>query len=192
MISLSSDICVVNVVGTGKIPTKVNYDTIINNVDIAVVEYEPSIHQGLELRFIEEGPLITVYSTGKYIIRAENVSILYETRKSFLNLMKESGVIESANDEDFNINNIVCNADIGQELELEVLAEDLSRGEAKYDQDRFPGIHYRPENHSCSLLIFRSGKVVITAASDEEMAQQVFNELENEIQCLIDNDAHCI
>lgn len=186
---MTKNLSVVNVVGTGQLATQVNYDYVMNKVDIPVIRYDPSIHQGLELRFNEDGPLITIYNTGKYIIRAENVDIVYEVRKSFLELMEHINLIDSASDEDFNINNVVCNGDLDRELELEALVEDLSRGEASYDPDQFPGIHYKLKNNPCSLLIFRSGKVVVTAAPDVETAENAFQSLDEEITELIESGA---
>jgi transcription initiation factor TFIID TATA-box-binding protein len=184
---MEKNLTVVNVVGTGQLPIPVNYEDVMNRADTPVLRYDPSIHQGLELRFEEDGPLITIYSTGKYIIRAESVDLLYEVRDSFLELMVTIDLLDSASDKEFKINNVVCNGNLGRELELEALVGDLSQGDASYDQDKFPGINYKPINSPCSILIFRSGKVVVTAAPDVKTAENAFQSLDDEITELIES-----
>jgi len=182
---MENNLTVVNVVGTGQLPTQVNYENIMNRVDTPLFRYDPSIHQGLELRFEEDGPLITVYSTGKYIIRAQCIELLYNVRSSFLELMARIDLLESESDNEFNINNVVCSGDLKRELKLEALVDDLFGGEASYEPNQFPGIIYKPQAHTCSILIFRSGKVVITGAPDVETAENAFRAIDEKITELI-------
>lgn len=60
------------------------------------------------------------------------------------------------------IQNVVASTGIGQELDLEALAEDLSG--ADFNPDNFPGLVYRTQNPKAAALIFRSGKIVCTGA----------------------------
>lgn len=181
------DLVVVNVVGTGRLSTNINYTEVIDDVELPAVQYDPAIHQGLELRFIEEGPLITVYSTGKYIIRADSFEKLNDTREKFLDLFQEIGVISVAEDEKFNINNVVCSGNIQRELCLEHLAPDLEQGEAKYDPQSFPGIRYKLHSFRETMLIFRTGKIVITGGQSFQNAKKVYRNVINEIDGLMDN-----
>lgn len=81
--------------------------------------------------------------------------------------------------ESIGIENVVASTDIGQELALETLAEDLRATD--YNPDHFPGLVYRMQNPKAAALIFRSGKVVCTGAksvADVTAAlEQVFDEL---------------
>ena len=69
----------------------------------------------------------------------------------------------SAVTETLQIENVVASTGIGQELDLESVALDLSG--ADYDPDNFPGVVYRTQDPKAAALIFRSGKVVCTGAS---------------------------
>jgi len=77
------------------------------------------------------------------------------------------------------IENVVASTGIGQELDLETLADDLQA--TKYDPDHFPGLVYRMQEPKAAALIFRSGKIVCTGAksvADVTAAlEQVFDEL---------------
>lgn len=64
--------------------------------------------------------------------------------------------------ETLEVENVVASTGIGQEIDLETLAEDLNGTE--YTPDQFPGLVYRTENPKAAALIFRSGKVVCTGA----------------------------
>lgn len=182
------ELTIVNIVGTGELPADINYTTVMDDVELPVVRYDPTIHQGLELRFIEKGPLITVYNTGKYIIRANSFDLLYETREKLLSLMKDIGIIDDEDDEEFNINNVVCTGNFQRELDLENLAPDLTRGEVKYDPKDFAGLQYKPHSLRATILVFRSGKVVVTGAKSFENAEDAYSDLVDEIEDLIMNE----
>lgn len=77
------------------------------------------------------------------------------------------------------IENVVASTGIGQELDLETLADDLKA--TKYDPDHFPGLVYRMQEPKAAALIFRSGKIVCTGAKSVSgvtaALEQVFDEL---------------
>ncbi|MDG5777380.1 TATA-box-binding protein [Haloarculaceae archaeon H-GB2-1] len=85
----------------------------------------------------------------------------------------------SAASESIQIENVVASSDIGQELDLETLADDLVASD--YNPDNFPGLVYRMQEPKAAALIFRSGKIVCTGASSvnnvRTALQQVFGEL---------------
>jgi transcription initiation factor TFIID TATA-box-binding protein len=85
----------------------------------------------------------------------------------------------SATTKSIQVENVVASSDIGQELDLETLAEDLPT--ADFNPDNFPGLVYRTQEPKAATLIFRSGKVVCTGANsvDDVTAalEQVFDEL---------------
>lgn len=60
------------------------------------------------------------------------------------------------------IENVVVSASLGRELDLEALAADLPG--TTYDPSRFPGLVYRNADPEVVVLLFGSGKVVVTGA----------------------------
>jgi transcription initiation factor TFIID TATA-box-binding protein len=81
--------------------------------------------------------------------------------------------------ESIQVENVVASSDIGQELDLETLSEDLAATD--YDPDNFPGLVYRMHDPKAAALIFRSGKVVCTGAKSVDNVttalEYVFDEL---------------
>lgn len=174
-----------NVVATGDIGTQVNFSEILDSLDLPHVLYDPDIHQGLELRFIEEGPLITIYATGKYIIRASSVELLQQTREDTLNLLVEIGLLNNPRDENFEINNVVGSSSIGREIALDPLSRDLNAYETIYDPKTFPALRCKLEEDSPTVLLYRSGKTVITGAESVEEAEEISNEIRIRIDELL-------
>lgn len=73
--------------------------------------------------------------------------------------------------ENVKIVNIVASATIGEFFNLELISKSLG---IKYLKNRnFPGIVYHVNNPKCTVLIFKSGKIVCTGASSLENIQKV-------------------
>jgi transcription initiation factor TFIID TATA-box-binding protein len=72
------------------------------------------------------------------------------------------------------IQNVVASANLNAEVNLEIAAEQLDN--VMYEPEQFPGLIYKMDDPKVVLLIFSSGKMVITGAkSEEEVAQAVKN-----------------
>jgi transcription initiation factor TFIID TATA-box-binding protein len=173
-----------NVVATGDLDTRINFSDLLDRIDLPHLRYDPDVHQGLELRFIEEGPLTTVYATGKYIIRAPSISALQGTRDDLLDLLYQNGIIDEPEDKAFNINNVVGSGDIGREVELKALAEDLRIGEANYNPEEFPALRCRMNGYKATVLLYRSGKVIVTGANSIEGAEAAYEAFLDELDTL--------
>lgn len=61
-----------------------------------------------------------------------------------------------------SIENVVASSNIGREIDLEQLYEDMSP--VSYNPEDFPGLVYRIDDPDVSTLLFNSGKVVATGA----------------------------
>lgn len=177
-----------NVVATGDLDTRINYSVVLDQIDLPHLRYDPDVHQGLELRFIEGGPLITVYATGKYIIRAPSLDALYQTREDFLQLFSEHDIINEPSDVSFNINNVVGSGNFGREVALEALAEDLDIKEAKYDPKQFPALRCKLNDHKPTVLLYRSGKVIVTGADSIDSAEATYEEFLSKLEDLFDSE----
>jgi transcription initiation factor TFIID TATA-box-binding protein len=83
--------------------------------------------------------------------------------------------------ESIQVENVVASTSIGQELDLETLADDLPT--AEYNPHHFPGLVYRMQEPKAAALIFRSGKIVCTGAKSvahvTAALEHVFDELRN-------------
>ena len=100
---------------------------------------------------------------------------------SFWYFYSKWGVIEEPDDEWFSIQNYVCTGGIGRTQNLNALAVGLGLENTEYEPEQFPGLIYRPASRDCVVLIFATGKVVLTGARDLEIAEATFEELRQQL-----------
>lgn len=127
------------------------------------------------LRFGEDAPLITVYRTVKYIITGANSGEeAHAIRERFLNLLADNGMIPAPGDEWFQIQNLVSTAGLSESLNLSALAIGLGLEKTEYEPEQFPGLIYRPPGADSVVLLFASGRVVITDTPDLATVEEIF------------------
>mmetsp|Transcript_12919 Transcript_12919/g.35821 ORF Transcript_12919/g.35821 Transcript_12919/m.35821 type:complete len:132 (+) Transcript_12919:202-597(+) len=82
----------------------------------------------------------------------------------------------SAKFTEFKIQNIVGSCDVKFPIRLEKLA--FAHGQyCSYEPELFPGLIYRMLNPKIVLLIFVSGKIVLTGAKDKQDIYLAFNQI---------------
>jgi len=173
---------IVNAVGSGNLHLELDLEQLGADLNVPYTEYDPENYHGLYVRFEEDGPLITVYRSGKYIIvGSSSLNELNETNDLFLNCIAELEGISIPDNTGFSIRNIVSTAEIGKELNLNALAIGLGLELVEFEPEQFPGLVYRPTDHPIVFLIFSSGKVVITGATDTDIATDGFEDLQSKI-----------
>jgi transcription initiation factor TFIID TATA-box-binding protein len=178
-----NEVTIVNVVGSGAVSSEFDLEELCLEIG-SEAEYDPENYPGMYLRF-EGKPTITVYRTGKFIIYgADNIDEIYEARDFLLTQLADLGAIESPEDTGFSIQNVVCTGKLESEQNLNAVAIQLGLDRTEYEPEQFPGLIYRPEEHNCVLLIFGSGKVVITGCKDLDTAQSALDDLERTLSAV--------
>jgi transcription initiation factor TFIID TATA-box-binding protein len=59
---------ITNVVGSGDLGVEIDIAEVEDDLPVPYTEYNPKNYHGLYVRLVEDGPLITLYRSGKYII----------------------------------------------------------------------------------------------------------------------------
>lgn len=171
---------IVNIVGSGALDVELNLKRLSDDICEPVARYDPNKYPGMYLRFGEDEPLITVYRTGKYIITgADSEDELNLVRDRFLSFFVDIGVLEKPEDEWFSIQNYVCTGDLGGAQDLNALAIGIGLEKTEYEPEQFPGLIYRPDSNDCVILIFATGRVVITGAKEFKIAERSFKQLQD-------------
>jgi len=169
---------IVNVVASGSLNVELDLERLASDMGEPVARYNPEKYPGMYLRFEDDTPLITVYRTGKFIITgASSEEDSYVLRERFLNLLTDMEVIVEPEDEWFSIQNYVCMAELGQNLNLNALAIGLGLENTEYEPEQFPGLIHRPEGMNGVVLLFATGKVVITGCRTVDAAEDIFADL---------------
>ncbi len=175
---------IVNVVASGSLGVELDLEVIADDL-YDTVEYNPDEHPGAYFRSGDSAPLITLYRTGKYIITGVSSEEEAHTRRvEFLRTLTDHGILPIAVDEWFQVQNYVCMSEIGEKLNLSALAIGLGLEVTEYEPEQFPGMVYRPSEYDCVLLVFGSGKVIITGATSIGVAKKAFDSLQTHTEDL--------
>ncbi|MCK5561971.1 MAG: hypothetical protein KAJ51_15335 [Thermoplasmata archaeon] len=75
------------------------------------------------------------------------------------------------------IENIIAYANLEVELELEEVSKNLPGSE--FNPERFPGVIFRNEDPKVVILVFKTGKMMCTAAKSLEDVEKVMNQVED-------------
>jgi|AntDeeMetagen681_2_1112603.scaffolds.fasta_scaffold00538_7 transcription initiation factor TFIID TATA-box-binding protein len=177
---------IVNLVGSGSLDVEMDLEYLARDIGESIASYDPNKYPGMYLRFSEDKPLITVYRTGKYIVvGANSLEEAHAFRDRFLGLLSEMRVIDEAKDESFRIQNCVCTGNLKENLSLNALAIELGLEKTEYEPEQFPGLIYRPDTGEAVLLVFATGKVVITGSNTIESAQSAFDAFREQLDTFL-------
>ena len=128
-------------------------------------EFNPTRFSACIMRLREPKSTALMFTTGKCVVtgsRSAHNSHLAARKFGYI-LSKVGFPVKSL---DFKIQNIVAATDVGFPIRLEGLA--LSHAKfASYEPELFPGLIYRMLEPKVVLLLFVSGKVVITGGKSE-------------------------
>ena len=71
--------------------------------------------------------------------------------------------------------NIVASADLKRELNIGAIVEGLGLECMEYEPEVFPGLVYRLEEPKTAILVFSSGRLVITGGRTKEECERAVN-----------------
>jgi transcription initiation factor TFIID TATA-box-binding protein len=80
---------------------------------------------------------------------------------------------------EFRVTNIVANAEIGWPIDITKIADNKELRCTK--DDSFPGVVYKGIESVRAILLFSSGKVVFTGATEKHAIEQAFSELKRKL-----------
>ena len=179
---------IVNVVASGSLDAEFDLERVAADIG-SIAEYDPDKYPGMYLRFRENDPLIIVYRTGKYIVTgADSKEEAHAIRERFLNLLADNRMIAEPDDEWFRVQNLVCTAELGESLNLNALVIGLGLESTEYEPEQFPGLIYRPSGADSVVLLFASGRVVITGSPNLDEAEETLAALQDEVTALLTVD----
>jgi len=148
----------------------VNLGRTVNLTDIATkarnAEYNPKRFQAVIMRIRDPKTTALVFASGKMIVTGAKYERDSEiAAKKYTQIIQKVGqpVTFSA----FKIQNMTATCDVGFPIRLEGLVYGYS-AYATYEPELFPGLIYRLPDPKVVILIFVSGKLVLTGAKEED------------------------
>lgn len=140
------------------------------------VEYNPKRFSALVLRKRNPSMTCLVFSTGRIVMTGlkteSDAPVAFRSIKKMFTklgyLPKGSGTLR--------IQNIVATFNVMRKLSL-VMFNAKFYNQCIYEPELFPGLSFRMRQEKCTLLIFQSGKVVITGARCERDAVSCYTKI---------------
>lgn len=162
-----------NVVATVNLNCKLDLRSIALHARNA--EYNPKRFAAVIMRIRDPKTTALIFASGKMVVtgaKSEKASKIASQR--YAKIISKLGF--NAQFTEFKIQNIVSSCDLRFCIKLEGLAYAHSNF-CSYEPELFPGLIYRMVNPKIVLLIFVSGKIVLTGAKVREDIYEAFENI---------------
>ncbi|EPQ58556.1 TBP-domain-containing protein [Gloeophyllum trabeum ATCC 11539] len=160
-----------NIVATVNLDCRLDLKTIALHARNA--EYNPKRFAAVIMRIRDPKTTALIFASGKMVVtgaKSEDDSRL--ASRKYARIIQKLGF--DAKFSEFKIQNIVGSCDVKFPIRLEGLA--YSHGQfSSYEPELFPGLIYRMIKPKVVLLVFVSGKIVLTGAKVREEIYTAFN-----------------
>jgi transcription initiation factor TFIID TATA-box-binding protein len=157
----------------------VTLDQKINLLDIMKVfrnvEYRPKQFPGLVFRLKRPKTATLIFGSGKMVCTgAKSEKQARSAVKKVVRELKTNGIIILGKPK-IVIQNMVASANLHGKIDLEAMSDVLEH--VMYEPEQFPGLIYRMTEPKVVLLVFASGKLVITGAKKEEQVHEAADKI---------------
>ena len=162
-----------NVVATVNLNCKLDLRSIALQARNA--EYNPKRFAAVIMRIRDPKTTALIFASGKMVVtgaKSENASKI--ASQKYAKIINKLGF--NAQFTDFRIQNIVSSCDLKFCIKLEGLAY-AHTNFCSYEPELFPGLIYRMVKPKIVLLIFVSGKIVLTGAKVREDIYEAFENI---------------
>jgi transcription initiation factor TFIID TATA-box-binding protein len=159
-----------NIVATVDLSTRLDLRVI--SLQARNAEYNPKRFAAVIMRIREPKTTALIFASGKMVItgaKSEDDSRL--AARKFARVVQKLGF--NAQFKDFKIQNVVATCDTKFRIRLEALQGRHGKF-STYEPELFPGLIYRMMKPKVVMLIFVSGKIVITGAKQREDIHEAF------------------
>ena len=144
------------------------------------LEYNPNRFPGVVYRIRDPKLAMLIFGSGKIICTgARSKEDISTAVKKLIEKFKE-GKIYVKKKPKVEVQNIVASAKIGVKVNLDMLAMEAMNTE--YEPEQFPGLVFRLAEPKTVMLVFRSGKMIITGAKTPEDANKAAEKTKKAIE----------
>jgi transcription initiation factor TFIID TATA-box-binding protein len=161
-----SSIKIENVVASTKLAEE--FDLTVIESEFEGAEYNKQKFPGLVYRVSDPKAAFLVFTSGKVVCTgAKNVNDVHTVIGNMAKKLNGIG-IKTVDDPEITVQNIVASADLHTILNLNAIAIGLGLENIEYEPEQFPGLVYRIDVPKVVVLIFSSGKLVVTGGKSPE------------------------
>jgi len=171
-----------NVVASTGIDQELDLETLTQ--DIPGSDFDPDNFPGLVYRTQEPKAAALIFRSGKIVCTgASSVEEVHSALEIVFDELRNLGIPFNDSPE-ITVQNIVSSADLGTNLNLNALAIGLGLEDVEYEPEQFPGLVYRMDDPELVILLFGSGKIVITGGKKSDDASAAVENISEKIDDL--------
>jgi transcription initiation factor TFIID TATA-box-binding protein len=170
-----------NIVASAKVSDFLDLPTLASKIKDA--EYNKKRFPGVVLRMQDPKIAALVFGSGKVVLTgAKSIDSLSRGLEILGNQLRALD-ISIPDSLTYKIQNIVTSADLGAPINLNKIAVGFNLEMIEYEPEQFPGLVYRLEEPKVVVLLFGSGKLIITGGKQPDDArkavQKILSDLKN-------------
>ncbi len=166
--------------------TKVNdsLDLVALAAQIPGAEYNKQRFPGVVLRMQNPKIAALVFGSGKVVLTgAKSLENLTKGLEYLVALLKDLK-INILDNPTYTVQNIVTSADLGSRINLNKIAMSFNLDKIEYEPEQFPGLVYRLDDPKVVVLLFGSGKLIITGGKKTLDAQRAVKKIYEDLIAL--------
>ncbi len=173
-----AEISIVNVVASAALQHTIDLDAITKSFPTA--EYRPEQFPGLVFRLKKPKTTTLIFHSGKMVCTgAKSTAQAIKAVDKVVKELKSHGIIIMGRPKT-RVQNIVASVSLGGKIDLEKATYKLEKN--MYEPEQFPGLIYRMAQPKVVILIFATGKLVVTGAKKEQEVYEAVNKLQGRLE----------
>ena len=171
-----------NVVASTSIGQKIDLTSLV--LALEGVDYDPKKFPGLIYRTKDPKTAMLIFSSGKMVCTgAKSIADVNRGLRKVFEKLASMG-IDTVGEPEIIVQNMVASADLGTTLNISSIAIGLGLENIEYEPEQFPGLVYRIDQPKVVVLLFSSGKMVITGGKKPQDAEAAVEHIVKELEGL--------
>jgi transcription initiation factor TFIID TATA-box-binding protein len=126
-----------------------------------------------------------IFSSGKIVLTGGRSSKAVTDGLAVITTSLNQAGIETLKVPKVAITNMVCSYDLGKYINLNKVAVTLNVENIEYEPEQFPGLVYRVKDPKIVVLIFSSGKIILTGGKNLEDIRKGLDVLEQKLESIL-------
>jgi len=159
-----------NIVASAKVTDYLDLPELASKIKDA--EYNKKRFPGVVLRMQNPKIAALVFGSGKVVLTGAKSIDSLSKGLNILGNMLRSFNIDIPKKLTYKVQNIVTSADLATAINLNKIAVGFNLDRIEYEPEQFPGLVYRLEDPKVVVLLFGSGKLIITGGKVPEDAKR--------------------
>ncbi|MFA5237999.1 MAG: TATA-box-binding protein [Methanoregula sp.] len=171
-----------NIVASAKVTDYLDLPELASKIKDA--EYNKKRFPGVVLRMQNPKIAALVFGSGKVVLTgAKNIESLSKGLNILGDQLRSFG-IDIPKKLTYKVQNIVTSADLGTAINLNKIAVGFNLDRIEYEPEQFPGLVYRLDDPKVVVLLFGSGKLIITGGKVPEDANKAVVKILSDLRSL--------